>query len=173
MAPLCDALDQNKLLIIDEIHRVFTTHAKLQVMRCLDALRHIHDRTLCGLVLCGTNVFRDRLKEGEFFQYLKQLKRRGIYQLQLPSVPPDDDLKAIASHYGLSWPSDSLRNPSLPSRGTVLDIISHIAHEDGLAVYCTRLQDAIELANKKKQPVSWDHFVKAHNIAIKMAREVK
>lgn len=157
-----DALDHNKLLIIDEIHRVFTTYQKTSVMRCLDVLRYIHDQTHCGLILCGTHVFRDQLQQGQFFQYLKQLKRRGIYELQLPPDPPREDLDLIASAHGLH-----------PAAGAAEEVMLEIALADGFGKYCTRLEDAVELAAKKKQPLSWDHFIKAHTIAEKMAAKFK
>lgn len=156
------ALDQSKLLIIDEIHRVFTTYQKGSVMRCLDVLRHIHDTTKCGLVLCGTNVFRDQLKRGEFAQYLKQLRRRGLYELQLPADPPREDLDALAASFGLH-----------PASGEAEEVALNVAKQDGFAAYICRLQDAAELAAKKKQTVSWEFFIKAHDIVKRMALEVK
>lgn len=153
-------LDDSKLLIIDEIHRVFTTYPKSSVMRCLDVLRWLHDQTRCALVLCGTNVgFRDKLRDGEFSRYLQQLRRRGLYELQLPPVPPRADLDLIAVRYGLE-----------PAAGEAEEIMTHIAREDGFGKFCIRLLDAVELAQKKKVPVTWEHFVKVHSIAEKMAR---
>lgn len=156
------ALDESKLLIIDEIHRVFTTYQKTSVMKCLDVLRYIHDKTKCGLVLCGTNVFRDNLKQGEFFQYLKQLRRRGLYEIQLPTTPPREDIDLVAEHFGLE-----------PATGEASEIIGHIAKTDGFGKVLIRLTDASELAMNKKQTMTWDHFVKAHHIIEKMALDTE
>lgn len=155
-----DALDENKLLIIDEVHRVFTTYQKASVMRCLDVLRYIHDQTKCGMVLCGTNVFRDQLKEGEFFQYLKQLRRRGLYELQLPSTPPRSDLDLVAKRFGLE-----------PATGEAEDVLLHMAKQHGFGMVITRLTDAVEMATRRKRPVTWDDFIKTCNICEKMAKE--
>jgi DNA transposition AAA+ family ATPase len=144
------ALDDSKLLLVDEIHRVFTTYQRGSVMRCLDVLRYIHDQTKCGMVLCGTNVFRDELAEGAFWQYLKQLRRRGLYEIQIPDMPPRSDLDLIAKHYGLS-----------PAEGTAEETMLHIVKNNGLAVYFTRLDDAVEMATKASTKVTWHHFEKA------------
>jgi hypothetical protein len=173
-----DALDGSKLLIIDEVHRVFTTYQKSSVMRCLDVLRYIHDKTQCGMVLCGTNVFRDQLKQGEFFQYLKQLRRRGLNEVQLPAVPPEEDLKLMARHFGLD-PDEHAEIPLefLDKAGKTVKqtynsakVVDEIAKADGFGKYVIRLQDAVEMAAKKRQPVSWKHFVRAHHIIEAMGR---
>jgi len=156
-----DALDSSKLLLVDEIHRVFTTYQKTSVMRCLDTLRYIHDQTGCGLVLCGTNVFRDKVKAGEFMNYLKQLHRRGrSYELQLPADPPRKDLDLIAGKFGLD-----------PAEGEADLIIRKIAKTDGIGVYRLRLIDAQDYARKKKQELNWGHFLKAYAITEKASRE--
>jgi len=149
-----DALDDSRLLIVDEIHRVFTTYQKTSIVRCLDVLRFIQNKTRCGMVLCGTEVFRDELKRGDFFRFLKQLDKRGLYQLQLPSVPPREDLDLIARHYGLA-----------PASGRAEELMEAIAHSDGFGRYCMRLLDAAELAANKKRKVSWEDFLEANRIA--------
>jgi DNA transposition AAA+ family ATPase len=161
ISDVVDALDSSKLLIIDEVHRVFTTYQKTSVMRCLDVLRYIHDQTKCGLVLCGTNVFRDNLKQGEFFQYLKQLRRRGLYEVQLPAVPVREDLDLVAERFGLP-----------PAGGEAEEIVVRMAKQDGFGKYITRLTDAAEMARKRKEALTWAHFVKACHIIEKMAMDV-
>ena len=155
-----DALDASKLLIVDEIHRVFTTYQKTSVMRCLDVLRYLHDRTHCGMVLCGTNVFKSQLQQGQFSQYLKQLRRRGLYELQLPAVPPEDDLELMAEKFGLPAPE-----------GDAKEIVDAIARSDGFGKYIIRLQDAAELAAHKREMITWEHFKKAHHLIEKMSKE--
>jgi DNA transposition AAA+ family ATPase len=152
-----DALDDKMCLLVDEVHRVFTTYQKSSVMRCLDVLRHIHDQTKCGLVLCGTNVFKDQLQEGEFKKYLKQLQRRGLYETQLPEAPPREDLDLVSAHFGL---------PS--ATGEAEELLEELANKEGFGVVITRLTDASELAANKKQKLAWEHFIKAHNIVSKM-----
>jgi DNA transposition AAA+ family ATPase len=152
-----EALDPSKLLLLDEIHRVFTTYQKGSVMRCLDTLRYIHDQTGCGLVLCGTNVFRTKVLEGEFKNYLKQLQKRGrSYELQLPAEPPREDLDAIAARFGLA-----------PATGEAEKVVETIAHTDGIGVFRLRLIDAQDYARNKGQRLEWGHFCKAYAITEK------
>lgn len=156
------ALDGSKLLILDEVHRIFTTYHSKSVMKCLDTIRSIHDQSKCGLVLCGTNVLKNQMLDGAFAQYLKQLRRRRIYELQLPSVPPREDLDAMAAKFGLR-----------PATGEAEEIIQHIAKEDGFGRYIIQLTDAAEIAAHKKEKLTWPHFIKVHDIAQRMASEVK
>jgi DNA transposition AAA+ family ATPase len=144
---------------VDEVHRVFTNYQKSSVMRCLDVLRYIHDKTGCGMVLSGTNVFRNELQEGSFKQYLKQLQRRGLYEIQLPDMPPREDLDLIAKHYGLR-----------PAAGDAERTMLRLVEKNGLAAFFTRLDDAVEMASKRKQDVTWELFEKAVSFVEKMKK---
>jgi DNA transposition AAA+ family ATPase len=156
---VCQALDPSKCLIIDEIHRVFTTYQKGSVMRCLDTLRYIYDKTGCGMVLVGTPTMRQELEKGEFSQYLKQLKRRaGSLMLQLPTLPPRADLDLIAAAFDLQ-----------PATGEAEEILLQVAKTDGFGKVKMLLQDAGERATKRKRSVTWDDFVWAFNLAERMA----
>lgn len=156
------ALDPSKLLLIDQVHRIFVTYNKRSIMKCLDALMYLHDVSKCGMVLCGTHIFRDQLRFGEFAQFLKQLRRRGLYELQLPAVPIRDDLDLMAEQFGLE-----------PADGDAEPIVLQIARDWGFGQYVTRLTDAAELASKKKEKLNWGHFVRASQIVDNMAKEVK
>lgn len=148
------ALDGSRQLLIDEIHRVFTTYQKTSVMRCLDVFRWLFDQTGCSIILCGTDVFRDQIQAGEFFQYLQQLKRRGAsYELQLPTAPPLEDLYDLAAAFGLREPT-----------GDAAQVVKHIANQDGFGVFKMRLLDAKDLADKKKERLAWTHFTRAYQI---------
>jgi len=155
---ICTAVDRDMLVIVDQIHRVFYSYQKGSVMRCLDVLMHVHDRTGCPMVFVGTNIFRDNLREGPFKQYLKQFRRRGLYELQLPDAAPKADLNKIAAAYALP-----------PPTGEAEKVVHAIARNDGLAMFFTRLDDAAELAANKKQQLTWEHFLRAVTIVERMA----
>lgn len=159
LANVCQALDGSRLLIVDEIHRVFTTYQKTSVMRCLDTLRFIHERTRCGLVLIGTNVMRDQLQKGEFSHYLNQFRRRArTLMLQLPSEPPRDDLDKMAMAFGLD-----------PAEGDAERKMLAVARSDGFGAVKMLLQDATERAAKKRRKVTWDDFLWALSLTERMA----
>lgn len=159
LADIIRGLDSSRLLIIDEIHRVFTTYQKSSVMRCLDVLRHIQESTGCGMVLCGTNAFRDEMDHGQFAKYLQQLQRRGLYEVQLPASPPREDIDLVSAEFGLPV-----------AQGEAEDIVLTIAKSHGFGMLITRLTDAASMAKKKGEPIEWAHFVKAHNIITRLAK---
>ncbi|MBX3747308.1 MAG: ATP-binding protein [Verrucomicrobiae bacterium] len=161
LANVCKALDGSKLLIVDEIHRVFTTYQRGSVMRCLDTLRYIHDQTRCGMVLVGTNVMRDQLRRGEFSLYLEQFRRRARTMiLQLPSSPPREDLDLMSEAFGLP-----------PATGDAERVLLEEAKANGFGAVKMLLQDASERAHKRRRPIAWDDFVWAHGFAMKMTLE--
>jgi hypothetical protein len=162
LVAVCEALDPSKAILFDNMHRVFTTFPKLSVMPIMDLLLYIYDSTGCVMGIFATNVFADRLGQGEFFNYLKQFKRRGVYTLRLEDEPERCDLDRVAMRYGLE-----------PAKGEAEAIMLELAHEDGFGVFCVRLQDAVDLAAVKNTSVTWEHFVKAHNIAAQNAIKPK
>ena len=146
------SLDRDKLLIVDEIHQTFISYLKSSRLTCLELLREIHDRTGCGMVLCGTNVFKEELQGGHHKELLEQLRRRGIFELQLPAHAPKRDLQKIADSYGLGTFTDD-----------AWELASYINRTSGLKRYATFLRVGQKLANNRKQNFTWDHFITAHD----------
>ena len=140
-------LDDSKLLIIDEVHEIFITYFRDSRLRCLSVLRQMQEVSGCGLVLCGTNVFRHEIEQGEFSQSLKQLRKRGILELQLENVPSGKDLDLIAAHYKLG-----------PPNGEAAELVSWTAKEFGLGKYTRFLARASQLATKRGERFAWRHF---------------
>jgi len=155
-------LDDSKLLIIDEIHEIFVSYFRDSRLRCLSVLRQMQEMSGCGLVLCGTNVFRHELEQGEFAQSLKQLRKRGILELQLESVPSAKDMELIAAHYRLGAPT-----------GEAAELASWIGKEFGLGKYTRFLARASQLATKKGERFGWRHFCDVVAIANRMKQEAK
>lgn len=153
-----DAVDSDNLLIFDEMHRVFTNYRAANVPAVMDTIRELHDERQCGIVLCGTNVFRDGIRAEEYVKFMSQIVRRNLYPRQLPATPPRSDLDLISAHHGLE-----------PATGKAEEILLHIAETGGFGVVCTRLADAKGVAEKAGEPLNWGHFVKAYNIIRKMA----
>jgi DNA transposition AAA+ family ATPase len=146
------AIDGNTLVIVDELHQAFNTYQKHARVGVLEVIREIHDRTGCGMVLCGTNVARDEISSGQHKLLLEQLRRRGIFKLQLPQVAPWADRVAIAAAYGLPAPEDAER-----------EVIDEIVHSSGLRAYTSFLRAGNKIAAKRKQPVAWKHVLDAYD----------
>jgi DNA transposition AAA+ family ATPase len=142
-----DYFDSTKQLIIDEVHECFESHSSTSLKRCLSVLRQLQEHTGCGLVLCGTNVWRNELEFGSFAKSLLQLRKRGIWELQLEAVPEKDDLDLIAAHYRLG-----------PPTGDAATLVKSIAEEMGLGKYTRFLARAGQLAAKKGERLAWRHF---------------
>jgi DNA transposition AAA+ family ATPase len=151
-------LDHTKLLIVDELHLVFEIYNSRQVMRTMETLREVHDKTKCGLVLCGTDVFRRELATGDHAKMLNQLRRRGIYELQLPATAPMADVDAIAASYALK-----------PATGEAADLVKLIIVRDGLGKFTRYLAKASQMAARNKDKLGWDHFIKVHLLTQKMS----
>ena len=142
----------NNLLIVDEMHRGLQARCYGgNSLKTLDFIRSIHDNTGCGLVLCGTNVFRDQMADKALAKFLNQFNRRCLLRRQLPDIPSRADLNAFARHYGLEAAS-----------GEALELQTQVTAAHGLGVWLTTLLAAAHKATKERKPMSWDHVLKAH-----------
>lgn len=155
---VCEALDDSRLLILDEAHMLFETYQKTSVARCLATIRHIHDRSKCGLLIIATNTFATSAKESEFRNTMKQFFRRGTLTLNLGTEPEWDDVLKICAHYKLGEP-----------HGAVKETLELLAHEDGLGKITKYLHGAARSAAKKEQRLAWHHFTNYVEITDKMA----
>jgi len=98
--------------------------------------------------LCGTTEgFRSELERGEFANSLKQLRERGIWEVQLEARPTAKDLELIAEHYKLGAPS-----------GETAKLVREVTTEFGLGKYTKFLARASQLAAKKSERFAWRHF---------------
>jgi DNA transposition AAA+ family ATPase len=145
------AIDGDNLVIVDELHQAFNTYQKHARVACLELIREIHDRTGCGMVLCGTNVARDEIENGQHKLLLEQLDRRGIFTLQLPKYATWADREAIAKSFGLDKPADKAR-----------ELVDAIVRTSGLKAYTSFLRAAARLAANRKTELTWEHFMAAY-----------
>src|SRR5581483_7623837 len=88
------SFDSRMLLIVDEIHNIFSTGTNLTHFRVPEFIREIYDRTKCGVVISGTNVFEAKLAKAAGKKLFDQFQRRSLCKLQLPNIPTDDDLRS-------------------------------------------------------------------------------
>ena len=143
----------NNLLIVDESLRALQAKAYGgSSLKTMDFIRDLHDQTGCGVVLCGTNVFRERMDDKALRQFLNQFKRRSIIRRQLPDVPSESDLNAFARHYKLQ-----------PATGDAFKLQKRVVNEHGLGVWLTTLTCAARAASKRKNSeMNWGDVLKAH-----------
>ncbi len=152
------AIDDKTLIIIDEVHQAFLSYQKSSQVKVLEVIREIYDRTHCGMVLCGTNVFKREIQEGKIALILDQLRQRGTIKLQLPKHPPKSDVDKIAKHFGLPAPE-----------GAAYDVIKDMLYTSGLGMFIQFLHAGATLASKQDKAMSWEHFIQAHDIINKLS----
>jgi DNA transposition AAA+ family ATPase len=157
-----NAIDDKTLVIVDELHQAFTSYQHGSAIKVIEVIREIYDRTHCGMVLVGTNVLRDELTRGKLSLILEQFRRRGTIKVQLPANPTRSDLDKIARKFGLQ-----------PAEGMALEVVKDMIHTSGLGMYIKFLQSAAMMASREKKPVSWDHFVQAHDIIARLSQGKK
>jgi DNA transposition AAA+ family ATPase len=151
------AVDHTNLVLVDEVHQAFVSYQRTATLKVMEVMRELHDRTGCALVLCGTRVWRDQLETGPYAQFLKQLRRRGALELQLPDSAPVADLVLIARHYGLPAPT-----------GDASELVNAINAEFGLGRFIKFLGIGARHALKRKEKYQWDHFMRAYDILAKL-----
>ncbi len=145
-------LGPNNLLVIDEVLRALQARSYGgSTLKTLDFIRAIHDNTGCGIVLCGTNVFRDTMRDPKLVKFLAQFNRRCLLRRQLPDVPGRADLNAFARHYELD-----------PAAEEALTLQKRVVAEHGLGVWLTTLTAAARKAGKQGRKMTWEHVIDAH-----------
>lgn len=140
------AFDGRMILIVDEAHQAL----RAQHVNSLEFVREIHDATRCGVVLSGTNVFRDEIDTGKLAPVMRQTVRRRIAPLQLPDRPPIKDLNAFAAAYGLP-----------PASGDSFRLQTDVIRDDALGMWLTLLRFASKVAAKEDAKMNWGHVHKA------------
>jgi DNA transposition AAA+ family ATPase len=155
------SIDNKNLIIVDELHQCFSSYNKASTIKVLEFIREIHDRTQCGMVLCGTHVLQEEIERGKLSLMAEQLRRRGIIRMELPKRPPKSDIDKIAKSFGLPAPEgDSVE----------YDIIRSMLQSSGLGMYVKFLQAASSMANKQQQALAWPHFIKTHDILARLSK---
>jgi DNA transposition AAA+ family ATPase len=142
------AFDDRMLLIVDEAHQALLTK---RTINPLEFVRELHDARGCGVVLAGTNVFRDGIETGSLAPLLKQTRRRRLVGLQLPNAPAAKDLNAFAAAYGLP-----------PASGESLQLQTSVIRDEALGMWLTLLRMASKLAAKQQKKLVWAHVQQAH-----------
>lgn len=148
---IINAFDDRMLLIVDELHRTVDDQAKSMSVRTVEFIRELFNSRQCGVVLCATNVFRDEMEKGSLEKILRQLKRRRLCSLQLPSVPTREDLNTFAAAYGLA-----------PSAGEARKLEVQMIEQEALGMWLTLLRMASKLATQKKAKMDWAHVLSAY-----------
>lgn len=165
---LLDSFDGNSIVIIDQMHRVFTDEnggiadtLNRHQLDTLDYIIELFDAHEPGIVLCGSNIFREGMSQIASKKFFRQLVGRSLNPegFQLPDLPARADLNAFARHYKLD-----------PATGTAFELQKTIIETYGLAVWLTRLASGNKRAAKQQRAMTWDDVVRAHDAFTKIGR---
>ena len=140
----------------------------------MDFIRQLYNQAQCGIVISMTNEGKKALLSGTFAGELKQIWKRRIQPLQLPDIPPQDDLDLFSAAYGLEPASDTsitieveLTNSEGRSRkktytDTSLELQTKVITSEGLGVWIMILQDASDIAQELNREITWGAVIKAY-----------
>jgi DNA transposition AAA+ family ATPase len=142
-------LDGRMLLIVDEMDLCMAIGVHMAA-RLLEYLRELHDVTKCGLLLCGNNVFRQALEDGEFGEVTQKIRRRMLLRIPLPAAPRAEELDLFAEAFQLP-----------PAEGDAKRLQGEIIERHGLGMWLTTLRMGREVAARKKQELGWEHVLLA------------
>jgi DNA transposition AAA+ family ATPase len=150
---IINSFDDRMLLIVDECHRCIREGStSVHPVQTIEFIRELFDERQCGLVLCATNVFRDAMESGGVSKILRQIKRRRLCALQLPTTPSQADLNLFAAAYKLP-----------PSEGAARELERRMVEDEALGMWLTLLRMGAKLAVQRRQEMKWSHVISAHN----------
>ena len=172
---IIDSFDEHMLLIADEImeSQSMTSGSVKRYLRTINFLREIHDRKKCGLVLIGTDVFRDAMLYSKEARNLRQTIGRGLPFEQLPKALGGKDLNLFAKAFGLGPAPDeeiSVRATIVNDDGeevvetlkiNPLQLQTKVNAEIGVGRWKLILQEASDLAREARRPITWGAVIKA------------
>lgn len=158
MDSLYRAFNRNRILIVDEAHRLMPNDARTINPAALELLRDLHDQTGCALALIATARFADRLRTGSY-QFEQLIGRIGM-PIRLPAKIKRTDVLPIARQF-IEQPSDAL-----------LDRLVAIANAPGrLGIVVETLKVASRIAAKAKTALAEEHVTRAITLRAQMSGE--
>lgn len=168
---IMESFDERTLLVVDECHQALSGRSADRGVASLEFLREIWDRRRCGVVMCGTDVFRDGLRTHPI---LKQLWLRGYRPLQLPSTPTQSQLAEFARAFGLEPAQDknmAVEISSIDDAGekqvkrvtrNPLKLEGDVVTKFGLGRWVGILEDAADMAKENGTRMTWGRVIVAH-----------
>ncbi len=155
-----DAITSKHLLLIDEAHQSFNLSSRsmsIKPVRVLEFIREIFDRTMCGVVFCGTNTLKNEFETGRFSKLLQQLWRRRLACLQLENKPTKADLHTFAQAYGLE-----------PAEDEDLELQSEVIDTEALGFWLTLLRMTAARCHRNSITMRWHEVHKSYAMLRKL-----
>lgn len=147
------SLRGDMLIIFDELHQLNITTHHVAKYQCLEIMRGLHDKSGCGVVLCGTHIWRNEFDIGRDKGLLEQIERRSILQVEMGDEVTKADLAAIFAAYDLAYPkADDAKT------------IREVSRKSGLKKITQILRNGAKLALKQGVRLEWRHVFLAKDI---------
>lgn len=139
-------LTKQHLLVIDEIHQLTETKP-INGRLTVETIREIYERCECGVLLIGTNIWRESYSTDRKWKgLLEQTIKRGR-PIVLPDKLPVRDLRSLWQHYGLPEPPPNSKRQ-----------LKAAVNQEGLGIYTQNLMDGYTYAVNKGIPYTWDVY---------------
>lgn len=152
------AFNRNRILIVDEAHRLLPSDSRTVNPAGLELLRDLHDQTGCALAMIATARFSDRIKTGTY-QFEQLIGRIGM-PIRLPKTVGKKDVLPILTQYIAEPPAG------------LVDVLVEIANAPGrLGIVTETLKVASRMASKAKQPLAESHILRAVQVRKEMSGE--
>ncbi len=150
------AFDRNRILIVDEAHRLLPNDQRVVNPQKIEFLRDLHDQTGCALALLVTKRFTNALRKGAY-QYEQLVGRIGM-PVRLKPVIKRADLLPIVKQF--------VKTPGAP----FLDEMERIANSPGrLGIMVETLKVASRIAHKAGADLEEAHVRKAIALRAEMS----
>lgn len=154
------SFNKNRILLVDEAHRLLPGDRRSSNPVCLEILRHIHDKTGAALALLATQRFNQELREGKY-QYEQLIGRIGM-PIKLPAKIKPKDIEPILGQF--------LRRP--PEK--LIEVLEQIANQPGrLGIVVETLKVASRIAGKSGQTLAAEHIYKSIAVRQQMQGEIQ
>lgn len=169
-------------LFVDDADECFRSLRNSWGIDTLQFIKEIYEQRERAIIIIMDNFGRDRMLKGDHAYRLGRLWRRRLEPLQLADSSYPEDLDAHAAAFGLppapeepitvnvKW-SDEAGAHEERHTDSPLRLQNEIDTGAGIGVWRMLLEDAADLAEEKKKPISWGAVLKAY--ALFAAKEAK
>lgn len=141
----------DRLLIIDELHEAFIIHGFEAAVAYVEFIREVHDRSGCGVVLCGTDALSRGFQDRRYAPVLRQTWERGIVRKAFSARPPWRDVTAAAKHHGIEEALDEAAAKQWQARLKGMSF----------GAVCRLMRSARHMADKRARPMGWERVAEA------------
>lgn len=149
------AFNKNRILIVDEAHRLMPNDTRTVNPASIELLRDLHDQTGCALAVCATFRFSKKLESGSY-QFEQFIGRVGM-PIRLPENIKAADVLPIVKQF-------------LTPGAELMRVLTDISNHPGrLGIVTESLKVASRIAAKAGQKLADSHVLRAIEVRKQMS----